>query len=51
MGVALGHADLGMPEQPLDHIERHILVNQETGERVTHIDLRLKGGSCCQYRE
>ena len=34
-----------MPEQPLDHIERHALVHQETGERVTHIDLRLKGGS------
>jgi hypothetical protein len=37
VSVALGHPNLGMPEEPLDHVERHTLIDQEAGERVTEI--------------
>ena len=37
MGVTLGHADLGVPKQALDHVKRHTLVHQEAGERMAQI--------------
>ena len=37
VGVALGHASVGVPQQSLDQVERHALIHQETGERVAVI--------------
>ena len=37
MGVTLGHADLGVPKEALDHVERDALVHQEAGERMAQI--------------
>jgi hypothetical protein len=33
-----------MPEEPLDHIERHTMVHQEAGERVVAVMCRCTGG-------
>jgi hypothetical protein len=37
VSVPLGHAGLGVPKQPLDHVQRHALVHQEAGERMAQI--------------
>ena len=37
VSVPLGHARLGMPKEVLDHVKRHALVHQETGERMAQI--------------
>jgi hypothetical protein len=37
VGVTLGHARLGMPKEVLDHVKRHTLVHQETGEGMAQI--------------
>jgi hypothetical protein len=37
VSVPLGHAGLGVPEEPLDHVKRHALVHQEAGERMAQI--------------
>ena len=37
MGIALGHARLGVPKKALDHVKRYALVHQEAGERVPQI--------------
>jgi hypothetical protein len=39
MSVTLGRARLSMPKKVLDHVERHALVHEETGERMTIIPL------------
>jgi hypothetical protein len=35
--VTLGHADLGVPKEALDHVKRHTLVHQEAGGRMAQI--------------
>ncbi len=37
MCIALGHADLGMPEEVLNHVERYALIDQKARERVAQI--------------
>ena len=37
MGVALGGADLGVPQQPPDHFQRRAARHQQRGEGVTQI--------------
>ena len=37
VGITLGHADLGVPKEALDHVKRHTLVHQEAGERMSQI--------------
>jgi len=37
VGVALGHADLGMAQQPLNDVERDTLINEEARERVAQV--------------
>ncbi len=37
VGVTLGHPNLGMPEEPLNHVERHAPIDQEAGERVAQV--------------
>ena len=37
VGVTLGHADLGVPKEALDHVKRDALVHQEAGERMAQI--------------
>ena len=37
VSVTLGHAGLGVPKEPLDHVKRHALVHQEAGERMAQI--------------
>ena len=37
VGVTLGHPNLGMPEEPLDDVERYAPIDQEAGERVAQV--------------
>ena len=46
MSVALRHADLGMPEQSLDDIERYAAVHQETRKRMTQVMEPNIGQTC-----